>query len=103
MERSDATGAAPTRPADLVSLSDHDVALRFESLGGTGHGCEFGLFQRHFGAEPLGLLRWADTPVDLLIKALESRFEGVGAPDNTILFAPEDGTEWWTRDKRFWM
>ena len=42
------------------------IVTQFESLGGTGHGCEFGLFQRHFGAEPLGLLRWADLSPELL-------------------------------------
>src|SRR5436309_528289 len=41
-----------------------NLALQFESLGGTGHGCEFGVFQRSLGVEPLGLLRWADLGPD---------------------------------------
>ena len=80
-----------------------DLVMRFESLGGAGHGCEFGLFQRHYGAEPLGLLRWADLDHNLLCDALESRFEGVGLPENTILFMPENSDEWWTKDTRYWM
>ena len=77
--------------------------MQFESLGGTGHGCEFGLFQRSFGAEPLGLLRWADLSHDLLASALELRFEGVGLPENTGAFCPDGSDEWWTRDTRYWM
>jgi len=84
-------------------LTDRALVMCFESLGGSGHGCEFGLFQRHFDAEPLGLLRWADLSQDLLIKALETRFEGVGLPENTIVFQPDHSDEWWTRDSRFWM
>lgn len=80
--------------------------MRFESLGGTGHGCEFGIFQRKFGAEPLGLLRWADLGVEQLCRALESEFEGVGDPENTVVFVPETGhdrPEYWTRDHRHHM
>lgn len=85
------------------SLDSRDLVMRFESLGGTGHGCEFGLFQRHFDAEPVGLLRWADLSHDLLTRALETRFDGVGMPENTIVFNPDHSDEWWTRDTRFWM
>jgi len=39
-------------------MSDSDTVLvtQFESLGDN---CEFGFVQRHYGAEPSGLLRWA--------------------------------------------
>lgn len=93
----------PLPDQNATALSDRDIAMQFESLGGSGHGCEFGLFQRHYGAEPLGLLRWADLAPELLIKALESRFEGVGDLENTIIFSPENSGEWWTKDKRYWM
>ena len=43
----------------------------FESLGDN---CEFGFVQRHYGSEPLGLLRWAGTSVEGLARALEARF-----------------------------
>jgi len=43
----------------------------FQSLGGN---CEFGLVQRHFGSETLGLLRFAQVPIGGLIAALEARF-----------------------------
>ena len=92
-------------PESVAEESDTaKLVKRFESLGGAGHGCEFGLFQRHFGAEPLGLLRWADLGHELLTQALESEFEGVGDPEHTELFTPPaDRPEYWTRDRRYWM
>ena len=40
---------------------------------------------------------------ELLLDALESRFDGVGLEENTIVFAPDHSNEWWTKDKRYWM
>jgi predicted Zn-dependent protease len=99
---------APTEqvdPAVEVSVMRAAVVTRFESLGGTLHGCEFGLFQRDCGAEPLGLLRWTEMGPDNLIAALEGGFEGVGLPENTELgvHPTPDGPEYFTRDKRFLM
>lgn len=98
--------ASPTRAdAGLVLSKPHDLVMQFESLGGSGHGCEFGIFQREFGAEPLGLLRWADLNPEALAGALESEFDGVGLPENTELFVPAvtEQPEYWTRDRRYWM
>jgi len=78
-----------------------DLAMQFESLGGRDIGCEFGMVQRACGAEPLGLLRWADMPPDALMTALENRFAGVGDKEHTELFL--DGLnrpEYCTRDRR---
>jgi tetratricopeptide (TPR) repeat protein len=78
-----------------------ELAMQFESLGGRDIGCEFGMVQRACGAEPLGLLRWADMPPDKLITALENRFSGVGEVEFTELFI--DGLqrpEYCTRDRR---
>ncbi len=63
--------APPDPPAprqDEEGPALHTLVLDFESLGPT---CEFGLVQRHFGAEPLGLFRFADTPLAGLLAALE--------------------------------
>jgi tetratricopeptide (TPR) repeat protein len=97
------TGGVDTR-ADAV-LGPCDLVMQFESLGGAGHGCEFGIFQRSFGAEPLGLLRWADLGPEQLATALEMEFDGVGLPENTELFVPPTSgePEYWTRDLRYWM
>jgi tetratricopeptide (TPR) repeat protein len=85
------------------ALASRDLLSQFESLGGTGHGPEFAICQQHMGAEPAGLLGWADLGAELLIAALESRFEGVGLDENTIVFTPDHSDEWWTKDKRYWM
>jgi tetratricopeptide (TPR) repeat protein len=70
--------------------------LQFESLG---RNCEFGLVQRSFGAEPLGLLRWANTGASTLIAALTARFEGVGTPEQTELMRLRG--EYGAEDKRY--
>ncbi len=81
------------------------LMLNFESLGGTLQGCEFGLVQRAFGAEPLGLLRWTEMGPGNVIAALEAGLEGVGLPENTQLKVNQtpDGPEYVTVDKRFLM
>jgi tetratricopeptide (TPR) repeat protein len=58
------------------------MLLRFESLGDS---CEFGIVQRRYSAEPIGLLRWATTDPPQLTQALLSRLEGVGEPEHTVI------------------
>ena len=48
-----------------------------ESLG---INCELGLVQRHCLAEPLGLFRFAYTPLEGLVAALHQDFAGIGDP-----------------------
>ena len=72
--------------------------LGFESLGDN---CEFGVVQRHYGAEPLGLLRFTATPSKLLVMALNSGFAGVGDPDTTTLTTYNG--EYLTGDTRYHM
>ncbi|HUB10661.1 MAG TPA: tetratricopeptide repeat protein [Acetobacteraceae bacterium] len=81
------------------------LVLQFVSLGGTGYGCEFGLVQRHFGAEPLDLLRWTNLEPGVLTDLLRSRFEGVGASENTEVFVQRDdpGQEYQAADRRYRM
>jgi len=82
-------GAAPSRHGTLVA--------RFEGLGGT---CEFGLVQRHFGVEPLGLLRWVTLSAANLCLALDDRFAGIGEPKFTRLSLSE-ADEFNTSDTRY--
>lgn len=72
--------------------------MRFESIGDT---CEFGIVQRRFGAEPISLLRWAATRPHNLVIALDTKFEGVGDPEHTVIEALHG--EYISRDKRYHM
>lgn len=65
--------------------SMEQVVACFESLAGTYQGCEFGRVQRQFGCEPLGLFRWGQIDIEDMIRIVESRFEGVGSPEQTEL------------------
>lgn len=95
-EASVLAGTAVKKDASSAELSQ--LLLRFESLGDN---CEFGVVQRHYGAEPLGLLRFTATPSKLLIIALNSDFAGVGDAENTILRTYNG--EYLTGDTRYHM
>jgi len=71
---SDGSGAA----TDAISVSE--LMLSFESLG---EKCDFGAVQRHYGVDPLGLLRFAFSPLDRLLAALADRFEAIGTLEDT--------------------
>ncbi len=89
-----AGGVTPAEDLDPKALS-----MCFESLGDN---CEFGIFQRHHGAEPIGLYRWGAVSASLLIQALEARFEGTGEPENTEL-SGVPGDEYVLKDRRHWL
>jgi hypothetical protein len=59
----------------LTGQNARDLMLNFESLG---HNCEFGIMQRHCGAEPLGLLRFVGITLPDLLRGLDCGFAGVG-------------------------
>src|ERR1700761_7486556 len=77
----------PNDPDAVSQLSDHDLAVQFESLGDN---CELGLVQRRVGAEPLGLLRFSGTPLRSLLRAMAARFAQIGDPAYVRL-EPEHG------------
>lgn len=65
-----------------AEASGESILAGFVSLG---EDCEFGLFQRHFGVEPLGLFRWASVKPRHLSKLLEDGVEAIADPANTTL------------------
>ncbi len=93
---------AGERAAGADRARIRELLMCFESLAGNDMGCEFGLFQREFGAEPLGLLRWSNIAPDDLALALETEVEGVGLAENTgLVVTPEPHREYMLRDRRF--
>jgi tetratricopeptide (TPR) repeat protein len=102
--------AAPSTPPEAPVAAADDTAniyARFQSLGGTGLGCEFGLVQRANGAHPVNLMRWTQIHPQNLIDALTHRFSGVGTREQTVigLSAAEDpdNPEYIYQDDRFKM
>lgn len=84
---------------DSESEDNRGLFMRFEGLGSD---CEFGLVQRHFSAEPLGLLRWTQTSPDKLIHALEQRFDGMDLAEDACIKASPKG-EYFNLSKRYGM
>ena len=75
------TEMQPGEPPTAAALVEY-----FESLGGgDGQGCEFGVFQRAVGAEPMGLLRWSNMEPTDLVRALAAGFAGVGDEAQTLI------------------
>jgi tetratricopeptide (TPR) repeat protein len=102
--------AAPATPWASADQSDdgmdvRTLSIQFESLGGDIVGCEFGLFQRAFGAEPLGLMRWAALDADQLVAYLDGQFEGMGSKESTSVIERDYGgpLEYEIKDSRFGM
>lgn len=73
---------AETTPAEAGVVDAARIMGCFESLGDT---CEFGFAQRHFGIEPIGLLRWAGAPLPGLLDALGGRFAGLYRRDDLVV------------------
>jgi tetratricopeptide (TPR) repeat protein len=90
--------AASGASAPIDASAEAALFERFESLGDN---CEFGLVQRFYRAEPLGLLRWSSISPPEIISALEKQFDGVGESDTTLLIA--GGKEYITRDRNYRM
>lgn len=98
-----ADGPAPGGPARVVADggggAESAVLQHFESLG--GH-CEFGLVQRKFELEPLGLLRWVSISTEHLLTCLATEFAGVGEEPYTIMRVSARN-EFMTLDTRYHM
>jgi hypothetical protein len=60
-----------------TALSLAELATKFESIG---ENCEFGLVQRRCDAEPLGLMRFAGSYSNKIVRGIELEFEGIGNP-----------------------
>jgi hypothetical protein len=88
------------KPKNAPALPPEQMILRFESLGDN---CEFGLVQRTFGAEPLGLLRFSFIELPLLLRGLRCGFEGLGDPTTTDVMVVGDDREFVVRESIYGM
>lgn len=88
---------APVEIARVEDEGKRALLLGFESVGVD---CEFGMVQRRYGAEPLGLLRWNYVAYESLMAALAAGFDGMGEPEHTELW--KGGVdEYFVQDKRW--
>ncbi|MFT8516306.1 MAG: hypothetical protein ABF533_10685 [Acetobacter persici] len=62
------------------------IAVNTERFENIGDNCEFGFVKRALGDENGGLLRWARSSPQALIKGLNQRFEGLYAFENLSPF-----------------
>lgn len=62
-----------------TGLAPDEFVTRFESVG---ENCEFGLMQRRCSAEPLSLLRFANTLLPSLLRGLQTGFDDLGELDD---------------------
>ena len=98
-QRALAAEAAPATDPPPADSPDARLMLEFELLG---QNCEFGLVQRHFGAEPLGLFRFTGISARQVEMALDDDLRGIGSPEFTVLHVEGNG-EYMTRDTRYLM
>lgn len=68
------------------------LARRLHGFRSLGDNCEFGFVQRYGGVEPSGLLRFAYTPMEDLIRGLHEGFAALGAPGDLHLSVSQGGT-----------
>lgn len=64
-------------------MTDEELLPGFESLGDN---CEFGLVQRSAGVERVGFFRFNFAPLSSLLRALDTGFADVDAPENFEIF-----------------
>lgn len=83
---------------DLPGIIAQRAAL--QEMVSLGFDCEFGFAQRHLGAEPMSLFRWASVPLEKLIVGLEKRFAGLSAREALDVLINPDG-EFVVEDKVF--
>ncbi len=95
-DRPQAFSNSHSRSMPPPTLPLAELMMKFESLGDN---CEFGLVQRAGGAEPMGLLRFADLHIPIehrlgkLIAALHEGFKGLGAAGTVKLHTAGDNRE----------
>ncbi len=96
LERGERSPASAKSPSVTAATDMKQVALQFEGLGDN---CEFGIVQRHFGADPIGLFRFAAISAATMTELLAEKFDRLGDPSFTKLSLTA-GNEYLVRDER---
>ncbi|MDP4005553.1 hypothetical protein [Methylobacterium sp. NEAU K] len=68
------------------------LSKRLHGFRSLGDNCEFGFVQRYGGVEPSGLLRFAYTPIEDLIRGLRCGFADFGVPGDLRIAVSDGGT-----------
>ncbi len=78
------------------------IAALLGQFASVGDNCEFGIFQRKCGAEPLGLLRFSTARLTPLIQGIDNGFEGLAEPGDVVpQVARGAWSEWMIYEKRY--
>jgi hypothetical protein len=86
------TGDGGATDAEVVrGLTGLSSALLVQSFEGLGLNCEFGLFQREFGVETLGLLRFVGLPYVQLLRAIRESFSELDQLESVETVLLDDG------------
>jgi tetratricopeptide (TPR) repeat protein len=101
LAQAELSGPEPLSSHAVLKKPAPDSAILMSGFESLGNNCEFGIVQRHFGAEPLGLLRWTAVAPNELSLALAENLCGIGDPKQTILELR--GREYVTRDAKYGM
>lgn len=75
----------------MAHAAADSLARRLHGFRSLGDNCEFGFVQRYGGVEPSGLLRFAYTPMEDLIRGLRCGFADLGAPGDLHLSVSQGG------------
>jgi hypothetical protein len=74
------------------SLPPAELMMQFESLG---MNCEFGLLQRHYGANPHSLLRFVGIEIQDLLLGLDKSFEDIDNPAQLRAYTDGSDSQRW--------
>ncbi|WP_213979271.1 hypothetical protein [Sphingomonas sp. dw_22] len=74
-----------------TGMEPAELSMQFASFG---NDCEFGFVQRHFGAEPISIFRWANPKADMILHGLRTNFADLGEDLAVELDRQQPRREW---------
>ena len=83
---------------ERTNLGRGELVKEFESLGDN---CEFGLFQRSYDAEPLGLFRFSTVNLPPLLRGIRMSFAGLDVPADILPVLEDTPKEWLVYQRQY--